>query len=59
MSREVVRVWWFNDVGIVKVKDTVIDEYRFYIGKCEGVSEKYDIQHIMDWGYQFNPKDIK
>lgn len=57
--RTFVKVRWYNDVGIVKVYDTVTKEYLYLIGRGLGLDEQTDIQYIMDWGYKFNFNDIK
>ena len=59
MSLVHVFTWWLGDAIIVKTKDDATGKYKFYAGKRMGVSKEYDVQYIIDWGHQFNPKEIK
>ena len=45
---------WFNDVGIVIVRDRITNEEKAYIKPVvEGNTEKADLLNIMKWGTQF------
>ena len=55
MTYEFVDVYWYNLVGIVKVRCSVTEAEKFYIGVGKGIDVEEDIQYIKDWGQKFNP----
>ena len=60
---KVTDYWFFNTfdetVGIVKVRDEITGEDRFYIGVADGIDEQRDIENIKSFGAPFFPDLIK
>lgn len=52
-----MKVYWFSalhpvthTLGIVKCKDEVTEEIKYYIGAGMGFNEQDDIDNIVSWG---------
>lgn len=56
---ELLDVVWFNKLGIVKTRDKISNEIKFYIGEGLGFNEEIDIQHIMDMGTKYTPESFR
>ena len=50
---------WYDRLGIVKGKDLITDEIKFYIGCCLGISEKFDINYIVKNGTKYTSESFK
>lgn len=55
--KEMNKVMWFNDVGIVLVELEHPPYRKYYIKHVPGFDEETDIQEIRDWGSHF-PRDV-
>ena len=55
-------VQWFASrrtvIGLVKAKDEVTDEIKFYLGTAVGADEEDDIRLIMEQGSKIISKDL-
>ena len=56
---EVLDHIWFRDLGIVKGRDTVTGELKFYIGTCLGFTTKEDIRYIVQMGTKYTKASFK
>ena len=56
---EVIDHIWFRDLGIVKGRDTVTGEIKFYIGTCLGFTTKEDIRYIVQMGAKYTKEKFK
>lgn len=50
---------WYNFLGVIKTKDTITNETKFYIGLGLGISEEEDIKHIIDYGTKYTPESFR
>lgn len=52
-----VNVKWFSHInstiGVVRMRDEITNELKFYIGNGHGLSEEDDYLEILAWGAKF------
>lgn len=62
MALKVIKTIWFTYsnkcIGMVKARDEVTKEIKFYVGVGYGLSEKDDIKHIIEHGAKFHKDHI-
>ncbi|MCC6447161.1 MAG: hypothetical protein IT215_00555 [Chitinophagaceae bacterium] len=61
---QILKSIWFNSlqdgsIGIVKTKDMITNEEKYYIGNATGYNEKSDEANIARWGAKLNPDSLK
>ena len=61
----IMQLWFTNPyekkqcMGIIKAYDTIIEEYKYYIGFGRGLSEEEDIKEILAWGTKYSEENFK
>lgn len=57
---EIIDHIWYNGIlGIIKGKDLITNEIKFYIGIGTGNSQIEDIKHIVFFGTKYTPESFK
>lgn len=54
---KILNVEWLNNIGIVTVESET--KIKTYIKDVPGISEEFDIQHVIDWGYEIDNRRLK
>ena len=58
-DQKVIGDIWFQKFGIIKTKDLITGETKFYLGLGSGNNVEVDIAHIIDYGAKYMPEDFK
>lgn len=61
---KVVQVYWFSSmqqtiIGIVKCKDEITGEIKYYIGNGKGYSAEDDVEEIKSWGAKISKQQLE
>lgn len=59
---EIIKVEWLNSssvIGVVKCKDKITEEIKYYVKDCQGLNLEKDIKHIIDFGCKVTQQRIK
>lgn len=57
---EILDEIWYNGIlGIIKGKDSITNEIKFYVGLGTGISQKEDIKKIVRFGTKYTPESFK
>jgi len=67
----IVDSWWYpitvynyadngdlKCIGIIKIRDTMTNEEKYYIGACKGEDQRFDEDLIVKAGARFYPNTI-